>query len=210
MPDFPKVATPAEVWAYGTRILTNLDDVRAARVDNLDVLLSTRLPTTDFDTRLPDARATKIDNLNAVITSRLALADFDTKLPDARAARLDKIPAAVAEVEGTASFLALDTYPKTVDVLSQELGVLFFAEGIIDLSENVAGETVNVVEGLSVVTPVAYKDYASESYTGVQTLPALYVVTKPAKYGLRIQMTMEIAPAADRAYPYQFFVRRIA
>ncbi|GAI84540.1 unnamed protein product, partial [marine sediment metagenome] len=99
MPDFPKVIpitaaeVAASVWAHGTRILTNLDDVRAARVDNLDVLMSTRLPTTDFDTRLPDARATKIDNVDArltdaratkidnvdaPITSRLALTDFDT------------------------------------------------------------------------------------------------------------------------------------
>lgn len=42
MPDFPRIATPSEVWAYGTRILTNLDNDRAARVDNLDATILSR------------------------------------------------------------------------------------------------------------------------------------------------------------------------
>ncbi|GAJ00649.1 unnamed protein product, partial [marine sediment metagenome] len=41
-----------EVWAYITRILTNLPDVRAARIDNLDVLLSTRLSKAFFDSEM--------------------------------------------------------------------------------------------------------------------------------------------------------------
>lgn len=289
MPDFPKGVTLSvaeiadSVWAHATRILTNLDDTRAAKVDNLDALLSTRLPTTDFDARLPDARATKIDNVDALISSRsshvaadiwgvaartitelkgiprsdllgedldfeagagarkakidnvLALADFNTRLSEARAANLDasiasrlasgdfdlrlpqttvdiinSVPVVLADVEGTASFLTTDDYPKTVELVKHELGTFFFVEGIVDLSANVAGETVTVTEALSLVTPVDYKEYASESYTGTQTLPALYILTKSAKHGLRVQMTMETAPAADREYPYQFFAREIA
>lgn len=48
-----------EVWQYITRILTNLPDVRATRIDNLDVLLSTRLSKASFDSEM-----TLIKNMN--------------------------------------------------------------------------------------------------------------------------------------------------
>jgi len=54
----------AGVWAYlPDRRLTNLSDIRAARIDNLDALLSSRLSKSDFDTKIPDARAARIDKI---------------------------------------------------------------------------------------------------------------------------------------------------
>lgn len=57
----PISAIAAGVWSYlPNRRLTNIDDVRAALIDNLDVLLSTREPANDA----------KLLNLDALISSR--------------------------------------------------------------------------------------------------------------------------------------------
>ena len=47
-----KTEIAEEVWQYVTRILTNLSNTRAARIDNLDVFLSTRVPTTTFNAEM--------------------------------------------------------------------------------------------------------------------------------------------------------------
>jgi len=61
----------AGVWSYlPNRRLTNLADGRAVLIDNLDVLLSSRLSKADFDTKIPDARALRIDNLDVVLSTR--------------------------------------------------------------------------------------------------------------------------------------------
>jgi len=67
------------VWANVVRTLTNLSDVRAARIDNLDVLLSSRLSGSAFDTRLSAARAALIDNLDVLLSSREAEAVAQTR-----------------------------------------------------------------------------------------------------------------------------------
>jgi len=63
--DLPETSIAA-IWAYVARLLTNLDNVRAARIDNLDVLLSTREPANDA----------KLLNLDALISSRASPADL--------------------------------------------------------------------------------------------------------------------------------------
>ena len=62
-PQGAPVLTAEDVWTYAARILTNLLDPRAARIDNLDALLSSRLSEAGFDTRLPEGRAKLIDSL---------------------------------------------------------------------------------------------------------------------------------------------------
>jgi len=126
-----------------------------------------------------------------------------------RAAKLDEIPTREADTEGTADFLTTETYPKTVIMVTKELGVHFFLEGWLDLSDLVAGESVKVTYETSNVTPVSYKKYEEVTYSGAQAKPQIYLKTHVGKYGLRISITMDTAPAADRSFPFQFFSRRI-
>jgi hypothetical protein len=57
-----KAASPREVWEYVTRTLTNLDDVRAAKIDNLDALISSRMSNM-YEAKLPN-----LDNLDMKVS----------------------------------------------------------------------------------------------------------------------------------------------
>lgn len=48
MPDFPPKSVE-DIWSYVTRVLTNLDNTRAAKIDNLDALISSRLAGSVFN-----------------------------------------------------------------------------------------------------------------------------------------------------------------
>jgi len=220
MPDFPRFATPAEVWAYGTRTLTGFTGTPRSDLVGLDESLYTRLDvavSTRSSHAAADVWAVAIRTLTGFTgTPRVDLlgedADFEAGT-GARKAALDRLPnieAFDAPVEGTASFLTTDVYPKTVTIVLSEVGVVHRVECYVDLSELAAGESLFVEEAMSIVTPVSYKDYAVEEYSGVQTLPMLFVVTKPARYGLRVNLRMDAAPAADRSFPYQWFRKRVA
>jgi len=69
------------VWAYDPRRVTNLADVRAALIDNIDALLSTRLSSTDFDTRLSAVRAAYIDLLADAKVGLAALEAVASAIP---------------------------------------------------------------------------------------------------------------------------------
>jgi len=227
VPDFPRAATAAEVWAYGTRTLTGLTgqpridlmgedaDFEAGtgtRKSYLDAAISTR-----SSHAAADVWAVATRTLTGFTgTPRTDLLGEDASFEagtGARKAALDRLPNIEAfdtPTEGTASFLTTDIYPKTVTIALSEVGVVHRVECYVDLSELAAGESLVVTEAMSIVSPVSYVNYAEETYSGVQTLPMLFVVTKPARYGLRIQLRMDAAPAADRSFPYQWFRKRVA
>ena len=140
-----------------------------------------------------------------------------------RAGYLDKIPVVDertasmdffrAPIEGSVVFSTADTYPKTVTIidtsgLSDVVGKLHYVEGYVDLSplgsnEKITAEYKMVIkEGGSPVT------YASEDFTGPVYPPLLYIHTRSGKYGVRVDLTMPEAPAADRVIYYQLFIRR--
>ena len=140
-----------------------------------------------------------------------------------RAGYLDKVPVVdertasmefnLAPVEGSAVFSTADTYPKTVTIIdtsgiSEVVGKLHHVEGYVDLSplgsdEKITAEYKMVIkEGGSPIT------YASEDFVGPVYPPLLYVHTRAGKYGVRIDLTMPSAPAADRVIYYQLFIRR--
>jgi len=112
-------------------------------------------------------------------------------------------------IEGTLSFLTTETYPLTKTVVVSEIGVSHFLEGFIDLSEAVSGEPIDVIYSVSILSPVVYKSYAKETYDGAPANPQLHICTLPAVYGVKVEMHMDAAPAADRSFAYQFFRRRI-
>jgi len=220
VPDFPRVATPAEVWAYGTRTLTGFTGTPRSDLVGADEAMYTRLDVA-VSTRSSHAAA----DIWAVTTRTLtglsgqpridllgedASFEAGTEPRKARIDRLANIEAHNTPKEGSASFLTTDTYPKTVTIALSEVGVIHRLEGYIDLSALVAGESIKVTQYMSIVTPVDYKKYAEYTYSGAQSLPMLHVLTRPARYGLKIDLTMDAAPAADRSFQYQFFRKRVA
>jgi len=209
-PDFPRpppaTVDPAVIWTYGTRTLTAFTGTPRAQLVGADEPIYTRITGEVVRrTELTDARISNLDKLDALISSRLAAADFDARLPSDRAARIDRIPAAIDAIEGTHTPSGINVEETVVE---QTLGVLFFLEGFIDLSNLASGDAVTIAEDISLVTPISYKRYASEDYSGPQALPALYIVTKPARHALRIRLNQTAGTV--RAFPYAFYVRRIA
>lgn len=122
---------------------------------------------------------------------------------------LGKPSSVVKKVEGTLTFGSGETYPLTKTFVKSELGEPHFLEGYIDLSNLVEGEPVDIIFSMLIESGGTYKEYAKETYDGAPDQPLLYVVTRPAVYGIKVEGHMESAPAADRTLPYQFLVRRV-
>jgi hypothetical protein len=157
-----------------------------------------------------DARAAKLDNLDAAVSSR---ADGSAYTP-ARAANLDRlanIEANEAPVEGTANFLTTDTYPKTVVIVDTSGSTKrHLIDGYIDLTALASGESLTIRESMVIKSGGSAVKYAEVAYSDVQTVPLLHITTKPARYGLKIELVMSSAPAANRSFDYQLFKKSIA
>ena len=123
---------------------------------------------------------------------------------------LGKSSSVVKKIEGTLTFGSGETYPLTKTFAVSELGEYHYLEGYIDLSNLVAGEPLDIIYSMVIQSGGSYKQYAKETYDGAPEQPLLYVVTRPAVYGIKVEGHMESAPAADRSLPYQFFVKRVA
>ena len=75
-------------YFYGENTGSAYTDARAAKLDNLDVLLSSRVSGSAYT----DTRAVKLDNLDAAVTTRVSSSAYT----DARAAKLDNADVAVS------------------------------------------------------------------------------------------------------------------
>jgi len=157
-----------------------------------------------------DTRAAKLDNLDAAVSSRADGSAYTS----ARAANLDRlanIEANEAPAEGTANFLTTDTYPKTVAIIDTSGSTkLHRIDGYVDLTALASGETLTIRESMVVKSGGSAIKYAEVAYTGAQTVPLLHIITKPARYGLKIELVMSSAPAANRSFDYQLFKKSIA
>lgn len=227
MPDFPRPATAAEVWAYGTRELTGITGtprtnligadqsldahgyttVRAGRLDNLDVLVSTRSSHSAADVWAVATRTitTFTGTPRTDLMGEDASFEAGVGTRKTRIDRLANIEAFDTPIEGT---LVADGTEQNV-VLDEVTGnPSRFLEGYIDFNAMVAGDTVVIRQYVSVVTPVAYRQYATETYSGAQAMPMLFVVSKSGRYGIRV--TLQQTAGTMRDFPYQFFRRRIA
>lgn len=120
----------------------------------------------------------------------------------------DEILVTEAPVEGTASFAVVDVYPKTVEMVKKEIGQPFYLEGLITFAELAVDESIKVAEKAKLKAAGAYELYADEKYSGVQDEPVLHVVTVESAHGLSVELTMDDAPPADRAFDYTFFVKK--
>ena len=227
MPDFPRPATAAEVWAYGTRELTGITGtprtnligadqsldahgyttVRAGRLDNLDVLVSTRSSHSAADVWAVATRTitTFTGTPRTDLMGEDASFEAGVGTRKTRIDRLANIEAFDTPIEGT---LVADGTEQNV-VLDEVTGnPSRFLEGYIDFNAMVAGDTVVIRQYVSVVTPVAYRQYATETYSGAQAMPMIFVVSKSGRYGIRV--TLQQTAGTYKSFPYQFFRRRIA
>jgi len=129
---------------------------------------------------------------------------------------LDRLPymeAHLDPIEGTATFSVTDTYPKTITLIDTStlpvVGKQHIVEGYLDLSALSEGESLTVRQYMKIKPDGKYIPYAEETYTGLQALPMLYIVTKPARYGLKLEIVMQTAPSSDRNFDYQFFIKSV-
>jgi hypothetical protein len=228
MPDFPRVSAvvdPAVIWTYSTRTLTGFTgtpradllgvdqdlatigytSARAAKLDNLDVAVSTRSSHTVADiwgyatrTLTSLAGQPRIDLLGedasfeAGTGTRKALID-----------RLANIEAFDTPIEGT---VTMDGTEKVV-ILDEVAGnPQRFLEGYIDLSPMASGDTIVIRQYMKIASAGDYVKYAEETYSDAQSIPLLYIVTKPGRYGIKV--TAQQTAGTNRTFTYQFFRRK--
>lgn len=206
-PDFPKIggASAADVWGYSTRQL-NADGLNAIR----DAILSdaTLIPGANIDAAIT-SRATQAQiisdatpfpgaNVDAAITSRPSGVDYTT----ARAGKMDKIQDFIEEATGS---LLMDGTEQTVKEILTTINKLHC---FVDLTPMLAGDTVVVRQYMKIASAGVFVQYAEETYNDVQTLPLLYVVTKPANYGIRI--TIQQTGGTNRTFDWETFQEKAA
>jgi hypothetical protein len=225
VPDFPRIATPADVWTYATRTLTgftgtprsdligadeSLDahgytSTRASRLDNLDAAVSTRATAADvwgYATRTLTGLTgqPRIDLLGEDASFEAGTGTRKSLID-----RLANVEAFDAPIEGSAT---MDGTEKDL-VLDEVTGnPPRFLEGYVDLSPMASGDTIVVRQYMKIAPAGAYVKYAEETYSGAQALPLLYVVTKPGRYGIKV--TAQQTAGTYRSLTYQFFRRRTA
>ena len=88
-------------------------------------------------------------------------------------------------------------------------GKQHLVDGYIDLSELASGESITVREYMMIKSGGSFVLYAEETYSNAQSIPLLHITTKPARYGLKVELYMESAPAADRNFDYQLFAKAV-
>ena len=231
MPDFPPAPAPtvdydaiaSAVWNYSTRELTGFTGTPRSDLVGSDEPVYTRL-----DVAVSTRSSHTADDVWAVTTRTLTGftgqpridllgedADFEsgTGTRKARIDRLASIEAHQTPTEGTATFATADSYPKTVTLIDTSgmaiAGKQHVVDGYIDLSALASGESIVVREYMQIKSGGSFIQYAEETYSGVQSLPLLHITTKPARYGLKVELYMESAPDADRNFDYQLFVKAV-
>jgi hypothetical protein len=229
-PDFPRpTATidPSVIWNYSTRTLTGFTgtprtdllgsdqslasigytSARAAKLDNLDVAVSTRSSHSAADVWAVTTRT--LTSLAG--QPRIDLMGEDASLETGTGTRkslIDRLASMEAfdtPIEGT---VAMDGTEKNV-VLDEVTGnPQRFLEGYIDLTPMQSGDTIIVRQYMKIASAGNYVKYAEETYSGAQTLPLLYITTKTGRYGIKI--TAQQTSGTNRTLTYQFFRRRTA
>lgn len=176
MPDFMKVvgATPAQMWEHGNRSLTELTG--QPRTDLVGQDNSFEATT--------GARVSKIDNVDTVISTRA----LET------GGRLDSVPAFLAPDE---SSVLVDSTERTLfEITDVKLGEV---EAWIDLSPMQEGDTIVVRYSRKMKVAGSYIKYAEETYSGIQSLAALCIISKKTYRDLKVtaQQTLGVYRTID-------------
>jgi hypothetical protein len=230
MPDFPRISAtvdPSVIWGYSTRTLTNLTgqprqdllgsdqslatigytSTRAAKLDNLDVAVSSRSSHSAADVWAVTTRTlTSLAGQPRIdLLGEDASFEAGTGARKARIDRLDKIEAFDDPIEGS---VAMDGTEKNVVLDEVTNNPSRFLEGYIDLTPMASGDTIVIRQYMKIASGGNYIKYAEETYSGAQTLPLLYITTKTGRYGIKI--TAQQTAGTNRTLSYQFFRRRVA
>jgi len=229
-PDFPRITAtvdPAVIWNYSTRTLTGFTgqaridllgvdadlatigytSARAAKLDNLDVPVSTRSSHTvsdiwNYTTRtLTELKGQpRIDLLGEDASFEAGTGTRKTLID-----RLASMEAFDTPIEGTVTMDGAED----VVVLDEISGnPQRYLEGYIDLSPMASGDTIVIRQYMKISPTGDYVKYAEETYSGAQNLPLLYITTKPGRYGIKI--TAQQTGGTYRTLTFQFFRRRVA
>lgn len=199
MPDFPTPpgggATAAQVWGYATRGLTGdaanairdaiLSDATPFAGGNVDAAVSGRAPAGEYDTEL-----------DAAVSSRAPASEYDTEM--ARTAKIQNF---------TEDSLGTLTATGTEDDI-RESTVEGKLHCFVDLTAMQAGDTIVIRQYMKIKAAGSYVKYAEETFSDVQSLPMLYVVTKPSKHGIRI--SLEQTAGTNRDYDWETFIEQAA
>jgi len=229
-PDFPRVTAtvdPAVIWTYSTRTLTGFTgtprsdllgvdsdlatigytSARAAKLDNLDVAVSTRSSHTAADVWAVTTRTlTSLAGQPRIdLLGEDASFEAGTGTRKALIDRLASMEAFDTPIEGT---VVMDGTEKNV-VLDEVSGnPSRFLEGYIDLTPMASGDTIVIRQYMKIAATGDYVKYAEETYSGAQSLPLLYIVSKSGRYGIKI--TAQQTAGSYRTLGFQFFRRRTA
>jgi hypothetical protein len=229
-PDFPRptaTVDPSTIWNYSTRTLTGFTgqprtdllgtdqslatigytSARAAKLDNLDVAVSTRSSHSAADVWTVTTRTlTSLAGQPRIdLLGEDASFEAGTGARKARIDRLDKIEAFDDPIEGS---VAMDGTEKNVVLDEVTNNPSRFLEGYIDLTPMASGDTIVIRQYMKIASAGNYIKYAEETYSGAQTLPLLYITTKTGRYGIKI--TAQQTAGTNRTLQYQFFRRRTA
>jgi len=191
MPDFPAVggASAAQVWAYATRTLTAFTGQPRTDVVGADNALWANATRTL--TNITGAPRTDLLGEDATFEAGTGT----------RKARLDSIPAFETRVETS---IAMDGTEKTlVEKTDDKMGLL---DGFVDLTPMQAGDTIVVREYMTVKAAGSYAKYAEETYSGVQSIPLLYIQTKTSARSIKV--TAQQTAGTNRTLDVQFFRRK--
>jgi hypothetical protein len=229
-PDFPRptaTVDPAVIWTYSTRTLTDFTgkprsdllgtdsdlatigytSTRAAKLDNLDVAVSTRSSHSAADVWAVTTRTlTSLTGQPRIdLLGEDASFEAGTGTRKALIDRLASMEAFDTPIEGS---VTMDGTEQNI-VLDEVSGnPQRFLEGYIDLTPMQSGDTIIVRQYMKITATGDYVKYAEETYSDAQTLPLLYIVTKPGRYGIKI--TAQQTAGTYRSLQYQFFRRRTA
>jgi len=207
----------ADIWGVATRKLTGFDGTprtdllgedatfeagvgaRKAKIDNVDVLVSSRSSHTPADiwTQVTRTITALAGQPRTDIIGEDASFETATGRP-AKIARLDNIPAFETPVE--ASIVMDGTEKILVEKTDNKVGLL---DGYVDLTPMAGGDTIVIRQFMQIKAAGAYAKYAEETYTGAQTIPLLHLTTKTAKD--KIKVTAQQTGGTNRTLDVQFY-----
>lgn len=226
MPDFPKIggASAADVWAYATRQLSAdganiirdaiLSDATKIPGTNIDALISSRSSHAQADVWAVPTRAITdkagfgLSSQDFPFTNPAApvdLANVQQALSPTgtgREAKVDKIQDFIEEASGTLTATAVE------DTIKEILATVNKLHCFIDLTNMVAADSITVRQYMTIKDAGSPVKYAEEVYSGVQSLPMLYVITKPARYGIKV--TLEQTAGTYKDFDWETFQEKAA
>lgn len=203
-PDFPTPpgggATAAQVWGYATRGLTEdganiirdaiLSDAIKIPGANVDAAISGRAPASEYDTEMA--------RIDVDLSSRADSAEYTP----ARAAKIDKVQDFTEEATGTLTATGAE------DTIKEILTTINKLHCFIDMTNMAASDTVVIRQYMTIKAAGSPIKYAEETFNDVQALPMLYIVTKPARYGIKI--TLEQTAGSYRDFDWETFQEKAA